>query len=174
MHDQRSIDNGDDASNAIMSSREIQRQRRSRQLEETHRLLDQFADAEMDDNRRVSSNHSVRSGNVSLYRHGSIEAQVASSQELLGRNHGRDMYSADPYDYAAFEARQLDKKSSQMIVAESRSVRETSFHRQPGQFGRGRGRGRSGSGGAMWSRQVASSLLKQLAARWHLHVIMMP
>jgi hypothetical protein len=165
MHDQRSIENGDDASNAIMSSREIQRQRRSRQLEETQRLLDQFADAEVDDNRRVSSNHSVRSGNVSLYRHGSIEAQVASSQELLGRNHGRDMYSADPNDYAAFEARQLDKKSSsQMIVAESRSVRETSLHRQPGQLGRGRGRGRSGSGGAMSSRQVASSLQSSTAA----------
>jgi len=141
-----------------MSSRETQRQRRSRQLEETQRLLDQFADAKMDDNKRVSSNHSVRSGSVSLYRHGSIEAQVASSQELLGRSHGRDKYSSDIMDYAAFEARQHDKKSSQMIVAESQSVRETS-HRQPGQLGRGRGRGRSGGGGTTSShRQVESSL----------------
>jgi hypothetical protein len=52
----------------------------------------------------------------------SIDWQVASFQELLGSIHGRDMYSADPVDYAAFEARQLDKKSSQMIVTESRSA----------------------------------------------------
>ena len=157
--EQRSVDNGDDASNAIMSSREIQRQRRSRQLEETQRLLDRFADTEVDEERRVSSNHSLRSGNVSSYRHGSsIDSQVASSQELLGSSHRREKYSTDLVDYAASEARQLvDKKSSQMILAESRSVRETS-HRQPGQFGRGRGRGRSGSGGATSTTQVGSSL----------------
>ena len=157
--EQRSVDNGDDASNAIMSSREIQRQRRRRQLEETQRLLDRFADTEVDEERRVSSNHSLRSGNVSSYRHGSsIDSQVASSQELLGSSHRREKYSTDLVDYAASEARQLvDKKSSQMILAESRSVRETS-HRQPGQFGRGRGRGRSGSGGATSTTQVGSSL----------------
>ena len=148
-------DNADDASNTVMSSREIQRQRRSRQLEETKRLLDQFAGAEVDDQRRVSSNDSVRSGKVSLYgNYGSIEAQVASSQELLGRSHRRDKYSADPPAESG--------SSKMMIEAESRSrtVRETS-HRQPGQFGRGRGRGRIGSGGgatATSSRQVGSSL----------------
>ncbi|KAK1733541.1 C2HC-type zinc finger protein [Skeletonema marinoi] len=148
-------DNADDASNTVMSSREIQRQRRSRQLEETKRLLDQFADAEVevDEQRRVSSNDSVRSGKNSLYgNYGSIEAQVASSQELLSRSHRRDKYSADP---------PAESGSSQMrIQAESRTVRETS-HRQPGQFGRGRGRGRIGSGGgatATSSRQVGSSL----------------
>jgi len=146
-------DNADDASSTVMSSREIQRQRRSRQLEETKRLLDQFADAEVDEQRRVSSNDSVRSGKISLYgNYGSIEAQVASSQELLSRSHRRDKYSADP---------PVESRSSQMrIQAESRTVRETS-HRQPGQFGRGRGRGRIGSGGGATttsSRQVGSSL----------------
>ncbi len=155
-------DNGDGHSNTMMSSREIQRQRRSRQLEETQRLLDQFADAEVDEQRRVSSNDSVRSGKGSVYSSygGSIEAQVASSQELLGRSHRRDKYPAvDPIGNYT-EARQLENKSSQMRVqAESRTVRETS-HRQPGQFGRGRGRGRSGSSSATAtsSRQVGSSL----------------
>ena len=78
-------EHGDGTSNAMMSSREIQRQRRSRQLEETQRLLDQFADAGMDEQRQVSSNGSFRSGKISAYGScGSIEAQVASSQELLG------------------------------------------------------------------------------------------
>lgn len=141
-----------------MSSREIQRQRRVRQLEETQKLLDQFADADEKRSALVSSNDSVRSGKGSVYSSygGSIEAQVASSQELLGRSHRRDKYAAaDPVgDYA--DARQLENKSSQMRVqAESRAVRETS-HRLPGQFGRGRGRGRSGSSGATSSRQVGS------------------
>ena len=88
------------------------------------------------------------------------EAQVASSQELLGRSrsHRRDKYPADPIGaYAASETRQLDNASSR--ISESRTVRETS-HRQPGQFGRGRGRGRSGSNSASAtsSRQVVSSL----------------
>eukprot|EP00986_Skeletonema_menzelii_P003483 scaffold1057_cov194-Skeletonema_menzelii.AAC.2 len=155
-------ENGDDTSNAIMTSREIQRQRRSRQLEETQRLLDQFADAGVvDEQKQVSSNDSVRSGNVSMYgNYGSIEAQVASSQELLGRTHRRDKYpAADPIgDYAVSETRQLVDYASSRI-AERQTVQETS-HRQPGQFGRGRGRGRSGSNSATAtsSRQVGSSL----------------
>ena len=153
---------GDGTSNAIMSSREIQRQRRNRQLVETQRLLDQFADAGVvdDEQRRVSSsNDSVRSGRVSAYgSYGSIEAQVASSQQLLGRSHGRDKkYPADPPigDYAVSDARQFDYASSR--ISESRAVRKTS-HRQPGQFGRGRGRGRSATTTSSSSRQVEASL----------------
>ena len=65
---QHSDNIGDGTSSAIMSSREIQRQRRNRQLEETQRLLDQFADAGVavnEQGRVSSSNDSVRSGRVS-------------------------------------------------------------------------------------------------------------
>ena len=157
----KDIHDRDDSSVTRMSSREIQRQRRSRQLEETQRLLDQFSDTKLveDPTTRVSSsNHSARFEKVPSYgdARGSTDASsFSSSQELLCRSshsQSREKYSAgSSMEYyknstsSQANARQIESSSL------SRTVRESD--RQPNQFGRGRGRGRSSTSGARSSSQ---------------------
>ena len=119
--------------------REIQRQRRVRQLEETQRLLDQFADPP------VSSDDSVRSAKVTV----GIDAHVASP--MLGRG-----------DRCETKQKSTDLGDSVLLIpAESRSVQEMSRLHHSERIGRGRGRGGNIGGSGTSSHQEVGSLLQR-------------